>query len=148
MTKMNPLGLKSSDIHDDLPIKALSIRQPWVWAILHAGKRVENRPRRFHYRGPICLHASLYEPRLLDDAEFVKTWRKAHGYEGEFPATEITAQSKRGGIVGTAEIVDCVEQSDSPWFFGPYGLILDNVQPVPFIPVKGALGLFDWRKYL
>ena len=51
----------------------------------------------------------------------------------------------RGGIIGTAEIVDCIEQSDSPWFFGPYGLVLENVQPVDFIPVKGALGLFDWR---
>jgi len=29
---------------NDLPVKALSIRQPWVWAILNAGKRVENRP--------------------------------------------------------------------------------------------------------
>ncbi len=51
----------------------------------------------------------------------------------------------RGGIVGTAEIVDCVEASNSPWFVGPFGLVLENVQPMPFIPVKGALGLFYWR---
>ena len=54
----------------------------------------------------------------------------------------------RGGIVGTAEIVDCIERSDDPWFFGPCGLVLENVQPVEFVPVKGALGLFDWRKKL
>ena len=52
------------------------------------------------------------------------------------------------GIVGTAEIVDCIEHSDSPWFFGPFGLVLANVQPVPFIQVKGALGLFDWKRNL
>ena len=51
-----------------------------------------------------------------------------------------------GGIIGTAEIVDCVEASDSPWFFGPFGLVLTNVHPVPFIPVKGALGLFKWKE--
>ena len=26
-------------------MKALTIRQPWLWAILHAGKRIENRGR-------------------------------------------------------------------------------------------------------
>lgn len=125
----------------DLPVKALSIRQPWVWAILNAGKRVENRPRRFHYRGPICLHASANEVlgSLLEASAFIE---RQHGSKP--PLLEI----QRGGIVGTAEIVDLVEQSDSPWFFGPYGLVLENVQPVEFVPVKGALGLFDWRKNL
>ena len=54
----------------------------------------------------------------------------------------------RGGIIGTAEIVDCVEASDSPWFFGRYGFVLRSVKPIGFIPVKGALGFFDWRKNL
>ena len=27
-------------------MKALSIRQPWAWAILHAGKDIENRDWR------------------------------------------------------------------------------------------------------
>lgn len=57
-------------------------------------------------------------------------------------------EAKRGGIIGTAEIVDCVEHFDSPWFFGPYGLVLHNINPVEFIPVKGALGLFYWKKKL
>ncbi|HGG04711.1 MAG TPA: hypothetical protein ENK28_04580 [Aliiroseovarius sp.] len=49
---------------------------------------------------------------------------------------------------GIAEITDCVTESDSPWFTGPYGLILKNVQPVQFIPVRGALGLFRWKNNL
>lgn len=140
---------------DDLPVKALSIRQPWVWAILNAGKRIENRPRRFHYRGPICLHASLHRPSVDDQTWFLSTLDDVEIATGETPCGDMidaeilkAALEVRGGIVGTAEIVDCVEQSDSPWFFGPYGLVLENVQPVEFIPVKGALGLFDWRKNL
>jgi len=46
-------------------MKALSIRQPWLWAILHAGKRVENRSRKdgampqcCSHRGKLLLHAS------------------------------------------------------------------------------------------
>ena len=142
----------------DLPTKALSIRQPWVWAILNAGKRVENRPRRFHYRGPICLHASSHKDAkgaewdacmsILDEMHGAFTMRELVNQQGRWSSASTSDEAKRGGIVGTAEIVDLVEQSDSPWFFGPYGLVLENVRPVEFIPVKGALGLFDWRKNL
>lgn len=53
-----------------------------------------------------------------------------------------------GGIIGIADIVDCISESDDPWFMGPYGIVLANARPVDFIPVKGALGFFDWRKNL
>lgn len=39
-------------------MKALSIRQPWAWAIVNAGKRVENRTWETRYRGPILIHAA------------------------------------------------------------------------------------------
>lgn len=42
----------------------------------------------------------------------------------------------------------CVTRSDSPWFFGRYGFVLADVRPVPFFPVKGALGFFKWRSKL
>ncbi|WP_291517406.1 hypothetical protein [Acidovorax sp.] len=49
----------------------------------------------------------------------------------------------RGGIVGSVEIVDCVQQTDSPWFMGSYGFILRNPEILPFTPSKGQLGFFD-----
>jgi hypothetical protein len=39
-------------------VKALSIRQPWVWAIVHAGKDIENRTWWTPYRGPVLIHAA------------------------------------------------------------------------------------------
>lgn len=142
----------------DLPVKALSIRQPWVWAILNAGKRIENRPRRFHYRGPICLHASLHKDTnsaewdacmaILDEMHGAFTMRELASQQGRWSSASTSDEAKRGGIIGTAEIVDLIDHSDDPWFFGPFGLVLENVKPVDFIPVKGALGLFDWRKNL
>lgn len=40
-------------------MKALAIRQPWAYAVLHLGKRVENRDwAGCAYRGPVLLHAS------------------------------------------------------------------------------------------
>lgn len=49
-----------------------------------------------------------------------------------------------GAIVGQVEIIDCVDESESRWFFGPWGFEL--VDPVEFkkpIPYRGQLGLFD-----
>ena len=39
-------------------MKALSVRQPWAWAIIHAGKDVENRTWGTRYHGPLLIHAS------------------------------------------------------------------------------------------
>ncbi len=36
--------------------KAFSTLQPWATAIAFAGKDVENRPLRTHYRGPVAIH--------------------------------------------------------------------------------------------
>lgn len=132
----------------DLPEKALSIRQPWVWAILNAGKNIENRPRRFNYRGPICLHASMYKGKGYFNISTKIMIECSQDTRNIICTSPSGHQLPLGGIVGIDEIVDCVEESDSPWFFGPYGLVLENVVPVPFIPVKGSLGLFKWRDRL
>lgn len=42
---------------------------------------------------------------------------------------EINAAS--GRILGVADVVDCVTESASPWFKGPYGLILGRVMALP-----------------
>lgn len=34
-------------------MKALSIRQPWAWLILHAGKDIENRVWQTRFRGEL-----------------------------------------------------------------------------------------------
>ena len=51
---------------------------------------------------------------------------------------------KQGAIIGEADIIDCVTWSNSPWFVGPYGFILQN--PILYdkpIPYKGRLGFFE-----
>ncbi len=52
----------------------------------------------------------------------------------------------RGGIIGSVELVSVVKESDSPWFFGPRGLVLNDPVPCDFIPCKGALGFFKWER--
>lgn len=38
-------------------MKALTVQQPWAWAIIHGGKDVENRTQAWSYRGPLAIHA-------------------------------------------------------------------------------------------
>lgn len=40
-------------------MRAMTVRQPWAWAIVHGGKLVENRTRNIagSYRGPVAIHA-------------------------------------------------------------------------------------------
>ena len=53
-------------------MKAITVRQPWAWAILHGGKDVENRTRNIagSYRGPLVIHAGL----ALDKAAMCAAW--------------------------------------------------------------------------
>lgn len=131
----------------DLPTKALSIRQPWAWATIHAGKDIENRDWPTKFRGPVCIHAAKGMTRDEYDG-FICTIHHLSLSRPYPPGSMVPpgAGLLRGGIIGVAEIVDCVESSDSPWFFGHYGFVLRNARPVDFIPVNGALGFFDWRE--
>ena len=118
-------------------MRALSIRQPWAWLILHGGKDIENRDWRTNVRGRVLIHAS----KGMTRDEYAGGYETCQEIAGlTLPRLE---RLERGGIVGAADIVDCVNRSDSPWFFGTFGFVLRNVRPLPFTPYKGALGFFD-----
>lgn len=132
--------------YEGIPVKALSIMQPWAWLIVNRYKPLENRDWATSYRGPVAIHAGKKR-----DAG---AWRDVSA--GYHPVTGSLAShfdhdktiDLLGGIVGVADVVDCIDASDSDWFVGRYGFILANQRPVEFIPVKGALGFFDWRRNL
>ena len=153
---------------------ALSIRQPWAWAICNAGKTIENRAwRSCKYRGPVWIHASLWGGASLDRisvaaqdeaysmlamAKSAKSPRMKGG-----PITLRDLYEHRGGIVGRARIVGEVKQTraggpwmkmgepgiytsltdaERAWWIGGFGLVLADVEPVPFVECAGKLGLF------
>lgn len=118
-------------------MKALSIRQPWAHLIVHHGKDIENRSWHTNYRGRFLVHAS----KGMTKEEY------AEGYQFalECGVTDLPryAELQRGGIVGSVELVDSVDASDSPWYMGQKGFVLRNPQFLPFTPYKGQLGLFE-----
>lgn len=119
-------------------MKALSIRQPWAWLIVNGGKDVENRDWPTRYRGLILIHAG--KGMTLDEYESADYFASVVAPTIDVPPRE---SLERGGVVGIAELADCVERSESPWFCGKYGFVLRNVRPLPFMPWRGELGLFE-----
>jgi hypothetical protein len=127
-----------------LPNVAISVRQPWAWAIVHASKPVENRDwsKRnpgLSFRGPVCIHASQGMTRA--EYEEASEFMASIGVACPDPS-----ELQIAGIVGVTTIVDIVTEMNSPWFFGPKGLVLDDSEPVDFIPAAGALGFFKWKR--
>src|SRR5262245_61800575 len=93
-------------------LKALTIRQPWAWAIIHAGKDIENRSWNTRLRGTIAVHAGFNYEREAALPRGVKSPREA--------------EILRGAIIGLVDIVDVVENHRSKWFIGPFGFVLSN----------------------
>lgn len=137
-------------------MKALSVRQPWAWLILHAWKDIENRDWFYRYPGVADarrLVASgerflIHAGKGMTRAEYEDALHTAHLISRTHPfpaelALPALADLPRGGIVGSARLSAFVKRHPSPWFFGPLGLVLADVQPIPFTPLKGALGFFE-----
>lgn len=140
-------------------MKALTIKQPWLWCITDATKRVENRTWKppFNIIGQrIALHASKGHTK--------EDWYHAQGIYS-FRLLPNCSDMPLGAIVATAVIVGYVEVEQSPdatprlieatmnaihynhradpWFFGPVGWLLDDVRKLPQpVPCKGAWGLW------
>jgi hypothetical protein len=96
-------------------MKALSVRQPWAWLIVQGFKEVENRTWQTSLRGAVLIHAGMQI-----DREGYEEMRE-HFPDIPLPPLE---ELDRGGIVGQCEIIDCVHQSNSKWFSGPYGFVM------------------------
>lgn len=125
---------------------AISVRQPWASLIAHGVKTVEVRRWRTARRGSVLIHAS----RVADERP--EAWARV-------PACCEASAERRGGIIGVAELTDCVAYgsrdefahdqarhlNDPSWFEEPvlYGFVLANSRPVPFRPYPGWVRFFE-----
>lgn len=131
---------------DKQPMKALTVRQPWAWAIFHAGKDIENRdwalPR--YMRGQVvAIHSAkgMTRAEYEEGREFIENVGRAFGKYKHVPPSE---RLLRGHILGTVRIIGCVTESASAWFMGEYGFVLSDAKLLAIpLPVKGALGFWD-----
>ena len=116
-------------------MKVIVVRQPWAWLIVNRFKDIENRSWRTKYRGPLLIQASARLPTKRELTEY-RLYAKKRG-------VKLFEEFETGGIVGMVHLKDCVTSSKSKWFEGPIGWVLSKPKRLPFVPLKGQLGLFD-----
>lgn len=133
-------------------MKALTLWQPWAWAICYAGKDVENRtwrPSKDLVGQRIAIHAGLKRergalrsmgietPLFLEQGAIVAiaTLKGFVRCEG----TRIYFTDSAG--LATMEEMQAVHRS--PWFQGPIGWLLTDVVPIPGVRCQGQRGLWD-----
>ncbi len=123
-------------------LPCISIRQPWAWLVVNGYKDIENRSWRTKFRGRILIHAAkaMTDEEWLDAMLFAT--RRCQLPQSVVDNARDEVASQRGGIVGSVEIVDCVDGHRSPWFVGDYGFVLRDARKLPFIPLRGALSIF------
>src|SRR5581483_7894624 len=115
---MNPSWIAGVDERGTVKMKALSLKQPMAWGIIHGGKDIENRKwKNKHAHGTIAIHASY---KFGNEFVLPRGVKKA-------PEQEMV----QGAIIGLVEIVDVVERHPRKSCAAPYGFVLAKPRPVP-----------------
>jgi hypothetical protein len=146
-------------------MKAITIKQPWAWAIALGAKTVENRSRQHPWTSAlgerIAIHAgkgwdrdAFDTPALFRVAEHVCS--RLYGDDRGYPAAALINVMApqfhhRGAVLATAQLIDVhldstasCDCAGNPWAQrGTWHLVLDEIQPLPQpTPARGALGLW------
>ena len=137
-------------------MKTLTIKQPWASLIAMGIKDIENRTWPTKYRGTILIHAGKkpagsIHGLLTTDQKYCASDQRPHAFVPLF-----------GAIIGSVDIIDCVENHPSVWaernnpadlpegmvFIKPvYNWVLENAVlfEEPILNVKGKLSLWDFK---
>ena len=118
---------------------AISVRQPWAWAIVYAGKDVENRHHAHRFNAAVGQRVLIHASKAWERAEFEEAVRAMQRLGIECPALE---RLDYGGIIGSALVTDIVASHRSHWFRGPQALVLADARPESFKPMRGQASLF------
>lgn len=134
---------------------ALTLAQPWprMFLVHEDPKRLENRewtPHRRDIGQWIALHGGR-KPK--SEAEFADCraaieWVNDRVWGGEEDPADWLGEKELldlcvGGVFAVARLSRVVQQSDSPWWMGPYGWEFDELVELTPIPCPGSRRLWD-----
>lgn len=125
-------------------MKAITVKQPWASLIVHGIKDIENRTWKTNFRGRVLIHAAGSHGRKfsvnLTDAQTKAAFATIAKYT-------MFGSLSFGAIIGSVEIVDCVQNHPSIWTDkGVYNWVLANpiLYAKPIENVKGKLSFWDY----
>lgn len=134
-------------------MRAITVRQPWAWAITEGWKPVENRGQNIAgaHRGPVAIHSSLtWDLAAFNDPALDALLARLGVYRGN----AVGKYFREGCVLAVVDLVDVhagwVEGPPcSPWAIdyvgriGQHHLILKDPLPLDEpVPCRGRLGLW------
>jgi hypothetical protein len=119
--------------------RAISIRQPFAWGVIYAGKDVENRKRPSRFQAAVGARLLIHASKGMTADEYANAAEFMASIGVRCPAPD---ELQFGGVIGSVFVKEIITRSDSPWFTGPAALVLADPRPEPFRPAKGQVGLF------
>ncbi len=108
-------------------MKALTVQQPWAWAIIQGGKNVENRTQLWKYRGPLAIHAGLSWADNGERDHRVRGIVADHIVQADENAARDWLRNRKmprdfmafGAIIGTVDLVDIHTATEDCYFAHP-----------------------------
>lgn len=138
-------------------MKALTILQPFAQLIYCGAKKIETRSWATNYRGPIAIHAGV-EDYKIEDKDVEAAIEAVLYYQNN------DAEVLHGHIIAIAELVDCIEITEEMiaekeqtvpgrneivfghWAPGRFAWVLENVQKIEPVKIKGKQRLWNWSE--
>jgi hypothetical protein len=108
---------------------------------MHAGKDVENRSATAirAYRPAVGRRVFVHAGKAMTADEYKRAVKFMAGIGVRCPTPD---ELQFGGVIGSVFVRDIVTAHKSRWFHGPFALALADPKPMPFMPVRGQVGLF------
>ncbi len=131
MPKSRPAPARRRPAARRAALRAVTVRQPWAWAIAHGHKKIENRTWAPDLQPGelLAIHAADQAPTRSDLELLARVLGRPVPPPAELP---------RGGVVAVVRYLRTVDSSASPCFAGPLGWVLvDPVVVDPPVPCPG-----------
>ena len=113
---------------------ALTIHQPWAWAIQELDKRFENRtwaPPAYLVGKSFAIHAS----KTLEDDTLEGFQKSGFQVPADLPTGAVVAVAH---LRGWTDYAPPANHTQHRWWIGPIGWILEDVLPLPTpVPCRG-----------
>ena len=133
-------------------MKAISIKQPFVFMINDGLKTLEIRSRKTNYRGKllICSSKSIHDGECLPDGEV--EFRNAERYYKQLTKSYMIPSFRLGYAICVVDLVDCRKMENTledklaarhEYIEDAYVYVFDNVRSLDPFPVRGQLGIFN-----
>lgn len=122
-------------------MQAISVRQPWAWAIARGHRPVSNQTLPTDHRGPVLLHASMRVDLGSCDSPLIR----AAGWDPADPLATL------GAVIAVAELFGVCDGGSScgcgPWADADaWHWQLTEVRPLPRpVVALGRPGLWEPR---